>query len=217
MKPLKAEAKQPSGGLSRRARCRARQRGRRHWFAFGPLAVAATLMPAKLPAAQLDGPPPRLTLTIQVFNYAKVSAGRLRGAEGEAARIIGEAGVRTVWLDCPTSGRVSLPAPGGDQQECSGEPLGATVILRVLNRSDYDGATLSREVFGYADGPALASVLYDRVAGLAYADGDMNEPAVILGDAMAHEIGHLLLGPRTPFFHWDHAGPVGPGSITARP
>ena len=199
MKALEAEAKQPRGGRSHRARSRARQRSRRHWFAFGLLAMAVTLIEAKLPAAstaELGGPPPRLILTIRVYNYANASVGRLRGAQSEAARILGDAGVRTVWLDCPTSGRVSLPAPGGDQQECSGEPLGATVILRVLNRSDYDGATLSREVFGYADGPALASVLYDRVAGLAYADGDMNEPAVILGDAMAHEIGHLLLGPR---------------------
>jgi hypothetical protein len=157
-------------------------------------------MPAKLPAApraQLDGPPPRLTLTIRVYNYAKVSAGKLRDAQNEASRIIGDTAVETVWLECPTSRRVSLPVPGGGQQECSGEALGATVILRVLNRSDYDSATFNPEVFGYADRPGVASVLYDRVAAFADADGDMNEAAVILGDAMTHEIGHLLLGPRT--------------------
>ena len=187
MKLLEAGAKQPGGGRSRGGRSRAWQRSRRHWLAFRLLAMAATLIEAKLPAAstaELGGPPPRLILTIQVFNYAKVSPGKLRSAEGEAGRIIGEAGVETVWLDCLTSRRVSLPAPGGDQQECSGEPLGATVILRVLNRSDYNSATFNREVFGYADGPALASVLYDRVAAFAGADGDMNEAAVILGDAM---------------------------------
>jgi hypothetical protein len=156
-------------------------------------------MPTKLPTAlrtQLDGPGPRLTLTIRVYNYAKVSAGKLRDAQSEASRIIEDAGVETVWLECPTSRRVSLPAQGGRQQECTGEALGATVILRVLNRSDYDSATFNREVFGYADGPGLASVLYDRVAALAYADGNPNEAPVILGDAIAHEIGHLLLEPR---------------------
>jgi hypothetical protein len=161
--------------------------------------MVTAAVPMRLPAApraQLDGPPPRLTLTIRVYNYAKVSAGKLRDAQNEASRIIGDTGVETVWLECPTSRRVSLSAQAGGQQECSGEALGATVILRVLNRSDYDSATFNREVFGYADGPALASVLYDRVASLAEADGDMNEAAVILGDAIAHEIGHLLLEPR---------------------
>ena len=199
MRLLEAGAKQPSGGPSRRARSRARQRGRRHWFAFGLLALAVTLMPAKLPAApraQLDGPRPQLTLTIRVYNYANVSAGRLRAAQSEAAQIMGDAGVETVWLDCPTSRRVSQPAQGGGQQECSGLAAGATVELRVLNRSDYDSATLDREVFGSSDGPVLASVLYDRVAAFANAGGDMNEAPVILGHAMAHEIGHLLLGPR---------------------
>jgi hypothetical protein len=124
-----------------------------------------------------------------------VSLGKLRGAEGEAGRIIGDAGLETVWLDCPTSSPRTTLAQDGGQQECSGLAAGTTVNLRVLNRSDYNSATFNREVFGYADGPALASVLYDRVAALAGADGDMNEAAVILGDAMAHEIGHLLLGP----------------------
>jgi len=200
MKLLEAGAKQPGGGRSRGGRSRAWQRSRRHWLAFRLLAMAATLIEAKLPAAstaELGGPPPRLILTIQVFNYAKVSPGKLRSAEGEAGRIIGEAGVETVWLDCLTSRRVSLAAQGGGEPECRGLAVGATVSLRVLNRSDYNSATFNREVFGYADGPALASVLYDRVAAFAGADGDMNEAAVILGDAMAHEIGHLLLGLRT--------------------
>jgi hypothetical protein len=198
MKLLEAEAKQPSDGRSRGA-TRARQRSRRHCFAFGLVAMAATLMPAKLPAApraQVDGPTPRLTLTIRVYNYAKVSAGKLRDARNEASRIIGDTGVETVWVECPTSRRVSLPGQGGGQQECSGEALGATVILRVLTRPDYDSATFNRQVLGYADGPGLASVLYDRVAALADADGHPNEAPVILGDAIAHEIGHLLLEPR---------------------
>src|SRR5439155_13605296 len=114
MKPLEAEEKQPSAGRSHRARSRARQWGRRHWLAFGLFTVAAARAQARLsaaPTAELDGSPPRFTLTVRVFNYAKVSAGRLRGAEGEAARNIGDAGVRTVWLDSPTSRRITPPTP----------------------------------------------------------------------------------------------------------
>ena len=202
MKPLEAGEKQPSGGRARRhkARSQSRHRNPTHWFAFALCTVTATLVqtkPSAAPAGELDGSQPRLTLTIRVYNYARVSAGKLRPAQNEARRIIGHAGVETVWLDCPTSRLVSLPAQGSGQQECTGDVAGATVILRVLNRSDYNSAMFNREVFGYTDGPALASVVYDRVAGLADADGDVNEAAVILGDVMAHEIGHLLLGSRT--------------------
>ena len=51
MKLLEAGAKQPGGGRSRGGRSRAWQRSRRHWLAFRLLAMAATLIEAKLPAA----------------------------------------------------------------------------------------------------------------------------------------------------------------------
>ncbi len=199
MKAPKAEGQQSSGGRTRnhRARSQTRRHGGSHWFAFGLLTMATALMPARLsaaPTAELDGPLQRLTLTVRVYNYAKVSAGNLRCAQSEAGRIIGKAGVETVWLDCPLTRAASLQAQTIGQPECSGEEVGAIVTLRVLNRSNYNSATFKREVFGYADGPSLASVVYDRVAGLANADGDLNEAPVILGVAIAHEIGHLLLG-----------------------
>jgi hypothetical protein len=73
MKLLEAEAKQPNGGRSGRARSQGRQRSRGHWFAFGLFAVATTLAHARLCAAttaELNGSPRRLILTVRVFNYA---------------------------------------------------------------------------------------------------------------------------------------------------
>ncbi len=208
MTKAKQRGRQPSRGSKRdhQARSETRRHGGSPWFAFGLLALAMILIPTRLSTAakpevgpqaggQLDCPPP-LSLTIRVYNYALVPAGNLRRAQSEASGIIGDTGVETVWLACPTSRLVSLAAQGGSQQDCSGQAVGATVILRVLNRSEYNTAAFKGDVFGYADAPALASVVYDRVADLANADGDPNEAPVILGDAMAHEIGHLLLGPR---------------------
>lgn len=194
----RAQAGQSSRGRTgiRRAGSPSRRQSRSCWFALGLIAIVATAAAAKLSGVPAAGPDasPGLALTIRVYNYARVSTGKLRRAQSEASRIIGAAGVETVWLDC-TAPRLGSPlARGSRQQECRGEMAGATVILRVLSRSDYNSAALHQEVFGYADGSALTSVIYDSVAALADADGDTKEAPVILGDAMAHEIGHLLLG-----------------------
>ena len=50
-------------------------------------------------------------------------------------------------------------------------------------------------MFGFATGRDLASVFYERVKDLAWgADKDGNEIPLILGNVIAHEVGHLLLG-----------------------
>ena len=80
-------------------------------------------------------------------------------------------------------------------QECSGPVSGATVVLRILPRSAPASRAFRDTLFGYADGSALASVFYGRVEDLARdVDRDEAEIPVILGHAMAHGIGHLLLG-----------------------
>ena len=147
------------------------------------------------PKSKLDGPLARLTLTTRVENYAAVEPGKMRRAEREASRIIGRAGIDIVWWDCTASRFSSLPGQGIDKQECDREAVGTIVDLRILNSSNYHSAALNWEVFGFADGPCLASVEYDRLARLAEADGDLNEAELLLGHVMAHEIGHLLLGP----------------------
>lgn len=44
-----------------------------------------------------------LKINVGVFNYAKVSADTMARARSEESRILHEAGVETVWLDCPLS------------------------------------------------------------------------------------------------------------------
>jgi hypothetical protein len=201
---MRAPKKEGQHPASERAQNR-RERSRRHWgeshgFALGLLTMAAMLAPARLPAAltaEGNGPLSRSTLTIWVFNYARVPARKLKTAESEAGRIFGGAGVETAWLDCPLTRSGSRPAQTIRQLDCSGSVVGAIVSLRILNRSNYKSTAVNQEVFGYTIEPDLASVLYDRVANLADAIDIVNQAAVILGDAMAHEIGHLLLGPNS--------------------
>lgn len=182
----------------------------RNWFIFGVIFSVAISIPGQLTSARAPadlgsshrqkqveaaaGTNP--TLTVHVYNYARVPRGQLRNAESEAARIIGGAGVETIWFDCTLSSLAPLQTQRGPRPDCSWNPgNGADATLRILNRSDYDGAALNQEIFGYAYSPLLAAVLFDRVADLADAEGYTDEASLILGDIMAHEIGHLFLDP----------------------
>jgi hypothetical protein len=128
---------------------------------------------------------PSLTMPVLVYNQTQASAAILAGAEREAGRILGEAGLRAVWLDC-----LDRHSAAGLQELChkGREPI--DVVLRVL-----PGHILGRlqdTLFGFAFPPALASVYYEYAGRLASSD---TEISIMLGCAIAHEVGHLLLGP----------------------
>jgi hypothetical protein len=127
------------------------------------------------------------TIRVRVNNYTQASPTILVGAEREAGRILGEAGLKTVWLECPPGQSVVIP-----QDPCR-EPLEATdIVLRLLSESKPN--KFQDIVFGFAVVPVLASVYYDYVAHLARSDNAEFEIPIILGYVIAHEIGHLLLG-----------------------
>jgi len=132
-------------------------------------------------------------ITVRVYNYAQVPGGALARAEAEAGRILSAAGVDSVWLDCwqPHSQFQS-----GANHDCPGPLGGATVAVRILPGSA-KGEIFSRDSdLGFAAGGSLASVFYGRIANFAKGgDGKDSDIPVILGDAITHELGHLLLGP----------------------
>ena len=128
-----------------------------------------------------------ITLTILVHNYSQASRAVIMAAEREAGRILGEAGVQAVWLEC------KVDRSTADTQELCRKPVEATDIqLRILSapiRNQYRDT-----VFGFVVNPVLASVFYDYVVRLAKEDDAQFELPIVLGCVIAHEIGHLLLG-----------------------
>jgi len=137
---------------------------------------------------------PDLEISVRVYNYARVPAETLMRAEAEASRIFREAGVEMDWVDCPTS-----VAEAADYPACE-PPAGARgVELRILPKAMALRVQSGREQLGLAlpsarTGSASAAwVFYHRVEELA-ASQDADR-AQILAHALAHEIGHLLLGP----------------------
>jgi hypothetical protein len=160
------------------------------WFRLNIMALAGLVgvisfvFPETIFASSADSSP---KIRIRVNNYTQASPAILAAAEREAGRILGKAGLQTVWLDCP-AGHSAV-----DPQDPCGEPLEAIdIALRVLSESSQN--KFQDTAFGFAVVPVLASVYYDYVAHLARGDGAEFEIPIILGCVIAHEVGHLLLG-----------------------
>ena len=160
------------------------------WFRLSIMALAGLAgvisfaFPETIFASGADSSP---TIRIRVNNYTQASPTMLAGAEREAGRILGKAGLQTVWLDCPAG-----PSASDSQDPCRKALEATDIVLRVLSESSQN--KFQETAFGFAVVPVLASVYYDYVAHLARSDNAEFEIPIILGCVIAHEIGHLLLG-----------------------
>jgi hypothetical protein len=132
---------------------------------------------------------PGSTITLRVANYARVPAGVLAAAQRKAGRALREAGIDTRWLECPLAGVSVDPEPRRGPAD-----FFLTVVSKVTpeRRSEQDALGFALPCRPGKAG-CMAYILYSRIETLA-ADGDAGL-SDILGHAMAHEIGHLLLGP----------------------
>ena len=131
-------------------------------------------------------------ITLRVFNYAQVSPETWSIAQQVASRIFSQSGVKTLWLDCSLSsaGTYSLPV-------CETLAGPTDFIVRIVPASPATREHFGDGTLGIAAQPdkgtsASASIFLNRVEELA--KGGSASHAVILGHAVAHEIGHLLLG-----------------------
>jgi hypothetical protein len=160
----------------------------RSFQGFVSLATLLTFAPQALPQGSSEnhaGLPPRIN--VRVHNYAQVSTEILTQAEAEAAEILGKAGIEIAWSNCdPTQKDL------GDAAECN-QFLGPTnLAVRIL---PYFGAVpgTDKKTMGFALGN-LASVSVRRVSEEAAEFGV--KPYEVLGPAIAHELGHMLLGQK---------------------
>lgn len=149
-------------------------------------------------------------LSVYTYNYSGVSAEELAAARRHAEAIFQRANITISWSDCRTSGRDAADV----LPNCRTDLRSDEVILRImttrspgLDRVTSLGFSLvNRE---NAQGAWLSSVFTNRVAALASQAGI--DPALLLGRAIAHEVGHLLIGStdhaRTGLMRafWSHA------------
>jgi predicted aspartyl protease len=134
-------------------------------------------------------------LTISVFDRASVPTEFLAAAEGEASRIFLQAGVETKWLNC------SKPLAAGQSEATPCGTVGARhLVVEILHGANSQRLLFHSEVLGTATltdkGQGFYCYLfYDRIKRLA---GESRlYQRLLLGDVLAHETGHLILGSKS--------------------
>lgn len=156
------------------------------WQAVGAVAVLLTI-----PSSLAAEPPPDATLAVRIYNNVGISPDDLRIATLEAETILQAAGVTVSWMECWH--RDAQPA--GAPDICGGPLEGTALTLRLpVPASVRTSKVVS---MGYSlvrledRAPFLATVYSDLVSTVARnANVDSR---ILLGRAIAHEIGHLLL------------------------
>jgi hypothetical protein len=125
-------------------------------------------------------------INVLVYDHAQVPGQTLNRTEWEVTRIFHDAGIGVTWRNCDT-------AITGIHQEvnCTQEVTPTELILRILPEIPVVPGLTHDSTMGFAVGN-LASVSFCRVKAEAGKFGV--NPYAVLGPAIAHEIGHLLLG-----------------------
>ena len=123
------------------------------------------------------------------YNVAQAPPSVIAEAQESAAQVFLQAGIELAWLDCSA-------ALGGQPgaSRCGEHMNSRSIIMQVVGSA---GAFPGKQSLGYAavgpEGGIKAVVFYDRVRQFTASGDPRCMLQQILGHAMAHEIGHLLL------------------------
>jgi len=139
------------------------------------------------------GPAPALaaetairTMRVLVLNPAGAPLEVLTGAEAAAARVFRHAGIDTTW-------RQASEARGAPALVAA-EDLATVIIVNLMSEAMEARVRLPPTAVGFGvAGGRFANIMFGRVERLAH--GTSTDLATVLGHAIAHEIGHLLLPP----------------------
>ena len=131
---------------------------------------------------------PAAKVTVRLYNYAAVPYETLVEAEREASRIFRTAGVDLLWIECGPVERRAV-----DLETCEQRGDSLRFVVKILPETMAVHLHRPPRVFGMAV-QRDAFIFLDRVQGLCAVQEF--SVAVILGHAMAHELGHMVLGQR---------------------
>jgi hypothetical protein len=133
-----------------------------------------------------------LKITVRVFNFAQVSTETWNVAQKVATGIFSRTAIDVVWLDCSLTAAGNYTLPNCERPWELTELILRIVPVSAATRAQFGDGTLGIAAHSEKGTPASASIFYGRVKELA--KGGRASIEVILGHAVAHEIGHLLLG-----------------------
>jgi hypothetical protein len=132
-------------------------------------------------------------VVVRVYDANGVIAATNRQALDQARKVLEAASIDVLWRMCPASPSCDAPMPPGEL---------AIRIVRTPVPPHYRGTLpLGDAMIDTRAGAGVLATLYvDRVEWLAHQSG--TDSRALLGNAIAHELGHLLLATTTH-------GPVG--------
>lgn len=159
-----------------------------------PLPAARILLLIYLPILSPAQPTAEGPVRIQVHfhNYVSTPKWLLAGAADIARDVFRSANVEIAWVDC-TNALLGKAAPAA----CRAAMSPTSLVVQLPTKRMVKGVPVRKQVFGYAvpagDGEFArrASLFYDRIR--SYCDAEGASPRALMGMALAHEIGHLLL------------------------
>lgn len=143
-------------------------------------------------AAQTLAASPRPAVVIRLYGQ-KSSAEEFTVAAALAGTILGQAGLGVSWVGCWSGNPAAAQTPA----DCERPVQPNQLILRLVRGGDFNAAGHHASLgFSLVDlharGGSVATVYVDRVKALAR--GARIESADLLARAIAHEVGHLLMG-----------------------
>lgn len=131
------------------------------------------------------------SLVVRIYDNTGVVAAERTRALAHADGILDRADVDVEWFDCSTR------KFGRSSSVCDTPPARGELIIRLVNAPVTDSYGVRRQALGYSlidtvtGSGTMATVFVDRVARLA--NDARIDRATVLGRAIAHEIGHLVL------------------------
>jgi hypothetical protein len=148
-----------------------------------------SIRPAAAGSGQADQPESNLGFTVLVYNNADVSPRTVAKAADLAKKIFRNAGLDMVWIDFVPQRPISREVL--DEVDCVVRILPkARVVLRPSATGEALPCTLGEVA-------CFANVFFDRVKARAELGALSQEQ--VMAHAIAHELGHLLLGSDSHF------------------
>lgn len=126
-------------------------------------------------------------LTVYVNDTAHTPGRSLSDAEREAARVFRNAGISVEWVNC------ARDEASANVSRCRQTPAPGELVIRIIPQARQAAQNVTGTSFLGPSGGVYADIFLDRVLDLQQGDPSLSLPA-ILGDVIAHELGHLLLG-----------------------
>jgi hypothetical protein len=129
-------------------------------------------------------------LAVLAYDYVALPPGILDAAQKRASAIFRPTGIELSWLNCSPVGEPGHPI-------CPESPLAPCVAVNLVHRLEDYSPWVARNVLGFSliggahETSTISYVSPDRVKVLSGATN--SSEGEVLGLAIAHEIGHLLL------------------------